>query len=119
MTDKTKIFYFKTITPVIFIFLLCSCSGSDRTNYDYQLAWSSFKIVNINVREDYKVQNILLELGISPMPEYIDIEVRAGFENENQIRLDNTAKLYSWSQISSASQNYLRGYQGSNKIKTY
>ena len=118
MVNKIEKNYLKIfIASLLFIFFF-SCSGSDKTNYDYQLAWSNFKIVNINVRDDYRIQTLLLELGVSPIPEYIDIEVISGFENDNYIRLDNTMKRYSWSEISSASQNYLRGYKGSNKIKT-
>lgn len=118
MINTFKIFFFKIAAASFLLFFLCSCSGSDKTNYDYQLAWSSFKIVNINVRDDYKVQNLLLEIGISPIPEYIDIEVVGGYENDNYIRLDGTMKRYGWSELSASSQNYLRGYKGSNKIKT-
>lgn len=118
MTKKISLFSVNFAFAAFIILFLCSCSGTDKTNYDYQLGWSSFKIVNINVRDDYKIQNLLLELGVSPLPEYVDIEVIAGFENDNYIKLDNTMKLYSWSEISSSSQNYLRGYKGNNKIKT-
>ncbi len=118
MSNSNKFQLFKLITASFLFVFLFSCSGSKKTNYDYQRAWSSFKIVNINVRDDYKIQNLLLELLVSPMPEYIDIEVIAGFENDNYIRLDNTSKLYNWSDLSSSSQNYLRSYTGNNKIKT-
>jgi hypothetical protein len=118
MNKINKIFSYKTFAASILLMFICSCSGTDKTNYDYQQAWSNYKIVNINVKDDYKVQNLLLELGVSPLPEYIDIEVIAGFENDNYIRLDNTMKRYSWSEISSSSQNYLRGYKGTNKVKT-
>lgn len=81
------------------------------------MAWSRFKIVNINVRDDIKVQNILSELGVNPIPEYIDIEVISGSENDNYILLDGTRKRYNWSDLSQSSQNYLRNYRGLNKIK--
>lgn len=117
MINNFKIYSIKIAAVAFLLFFLYSCSSSNNTNYDYQVAWSSFKIVNINVRDDYKAQNLLLELGVSPIPEYIDIEVIAGYENDNYIRLDNTLKRYSWSELSSSSQNYLRGYKGNNKIK--
>jgi hypothetical protein len=117
MIHKLTIAFFKTVAASFLLIYFCSCSGSNK-NYDYQLAWSNFKIVNINVKDDYKVQNLLLELGVNPIPEYVDIEVFSGYENDNYIRLNDTMKRYSWSELSATSQNYLRGYTGSNKIKT-
>jgi hypothetical protein len=117
MINNIKLLSYKISAILLLIAFLSSCSGSKKNNYDYQLAWSSFKIVNINVRDDYSVQNLLLELGVDPLPEYIDIEVIAGFENDNYIRLDGTQKRYNWSDLSNNSQNYLRSYKGNNKIK--
>lgn len=118
MTNKSNIIFFsKTAAAVFLLIFIYSCSGSDKKNYDYQLAWSSFKIVNINVADNYKVQNILIELGVDPIPEYIDIEVISGFENDNYIRLSGTINRYNWSDLSQSSQNYLRSYRGNNKIK--
>lgn len=118
MISKLKIVFLKTTVAFLLLLFFYSCSGSDKKNYDYQLAWSNFKIVNINVGDNYNVQNMLLELGVSPIPEYIDIEVVSGFENQNFIRLSGTSNLYNWSDLSQSSQNYLRSYRGSNKVKT-
>ena len=118
MIKEFKIHSLKIAAVSFLLIYMCSCSGSNKKNYDYQLSWSSFKIVNINVKDDYKVQNLLIELGVTPIPEYIDIEVISGYENDNYIILDGTRKRYSWAELSVSSQNYLRGYRGSNKIKT-
>lgn len=118
MVNKFKLIFYKISAASFLLIFICSCSGSSKKNYDYQLAWSSFKIVNINVADNYKVQNILIELGVDPIPEYVDIEVKSGFENENYIILSGTMKRYNWSDLSLSSQNYLRSYRGSNKIKS-
>jgi len=104
---------------ILIIISFYSCSGSKQTNYDYQKSWTNFKIVNIHVSENVRIQNILTEIGIKNLPEYIDITVDVFSNNQNDryLYLDDLRKPYLWNVLDKRDQNYLLNWTGSNKVK--